>query len=156
MLNKLEQQNFIHCIKICRGAPSITHSMFVDDLMIFCRAFLQEGHHIMEAISRYSSWSGQAVNSSKSSLFSSRNVQHNVAVEIGSGLSITRHKLEGKYLGLPLYIPCSKRQAFQDINEKILKKIDGWKMTCLSQVGRCTLIKAVASALPTYCMSIFL
>lgn len=46
--------------------------------------------------------------------------------------------------------------AFQDIKDKILSKIAGWKAKCLSQAGRCTLIRAVANALPTYCMSTFL
>ena len=38
---------------------------------------------------------------------------------------------------------------------KKLSKIAGWKMCALSQAGRITLIKAVATAIPLYCMSTF-
>lgn len=38
----------------------------------------------------------------------------------------------------------------------MLSKVAGWKMRTLSQAGRTTLIKAVATAMPFYCMSTFL
>lgn len=38
----------------------------------------------------------------------------------------------------------------------MLQKIAGWKAKTLSQAGRTTLTKPVASALPQYCMSTFL
>lgn len=37
-----------------------------------------------------------------------------------------------------------------------MQKVAGWKMRTLSQAGRTTMIKAVALALPQYCMTTFL
>jgi hypothetical protein len=38
----------------------------------------------------------------------------------------------------------------------MLEKIEGWRAKTLSQVGRTVLIKAIASSIPSYTMSIFL
>jgi len=61
-----------------------------------------------------------------------------------------------KYLGMPTLIGRSKRQVFDFIQERILKKLKGWKEKHLSFAKRGTLIKAVAQAIPTYIMSGFL
>lgn len=64
--------------------------------------------------------------------------------------------MDNKYLCLPLFIGRSKHKAFEDVKNKVLSKVAGWKMRALSLVGRTTLIKAVATAMPLYSMSTFL
>ena len=61
-----------------------------------------------------------------------------------------------KYLGLPSLIGRSKKQVFNEIKERVGKKLSGWKEKLLSIGGREILIKAVAQALPTYTMGCFL
>ncbi|GAU28666.1 hypothetical protein TSUD_159480 [Trifolium subterraneum] len=61
-----------------------------------------------------------------------------------------------KYLGQPTVIGKSKTQVFNFIQDKIWKKLKGWKEKQLSFAGRGTLIKVVAQAIPTYLMSNFL
>jgi hypothetical protein len=55
-----------------------------------------------------------------------------------------------KYLGMPTNVGRSKSQVFQYIQDKVWKKLKGWKEKHLSFSGRSTLIKAVAQAIPTY------
>jgi hypothetical protein len=50
----------------------------------------------------------------------------------------------------------SKRQAFQSIVDKVLRRVEGLRAKTLSQAGRLTLIKSVAATLPSYAMSTFL
>ena len=60
-----------------------------------------------------------------------------------------------KYLGLPSFIGKGKKASFDNIKQRVWKKLQGWEGKLLSQVGREVLIKAVAQALPTYTMSCF-
>ena len=60
-----------------------------------------------------------------------------------------------KYLGLPSFIGRRKKESFDNIKQKVWKKLQGWEVKLLSQVGREILIKVVAQALPTYMMSCF-
>ena len=49
----------------------------------------------------------------------------------------------------------NKRSTFNDIKEKLGRKLSGWKEKMLSNVGKEILIKVVALAIPTYTMSCF-
>jgi len=37
LLKKAEARRDIHGVKVCRGAPILTHLLFVDDCFLFCR-----------------------------------------------------------------------------------------------------------------------
>ena len=60
-----------------------------------------------------------------------------------------------KYLGLPSFVGRNKKASFDNIKQRIWKKLQGWEGKLLSQAGREILIKAVAQTLPTYTMSCF-
>ena len=46
-----------------------------------------------------------------------------------------------KYLGLPPVIGRAKKKAFQEIKDRVWKKLQGWKEKLLSQAGREVLLK---------------
>jgi hypothetical protein len=50
----------------------------------------------------------------------------------------------------------SRMQAFEGIKGRIWNCLNNWKPKFLTQAGKEILIKAVAQAIPTYCMSVFL
>jgi hypothetical protein len=58
----------------------------------------------------------------------------------------------GKYLGVPILVDGRDKRAFDFILEKIRDKLAGWKVRTLSLAGRCTLIQAVTTAIPTHIM----
>jgi hypothetical protein len=59
------------------------------------------------------------------------------------------------YLGLPIVVGKSKRQAFNDILERVSKRLSNWKVKFLSKAGKEVLLKAVVQAIPTYSMGVF-
>lgn len=38
MLRKAEMRSAIHGLRICRGGPPISHLLFADDTLVFCKA----------------------------------------------------------------------------------------------------------------------
>lgn len=58
-------------------------------------------------------------------------------------------------LGLPSLVGKNKRNTFNEIKDKLRKKLAGWKEKLLSKAGREIIIKAMAQAIPTYTMSCF-
>lgn len=59
-----------------------------------------------------------------------------------------------KYLGLPLRACFKAKSIWNNIVEKIERRLAGWKMVYLSKGGN-TLIKSKLSNLPTYFLSLF-
>jgi hypothetical protein len=60
------------------------------------------------------------------------------------------------YLGLPALVGNSRMREFKNLRDKVDKRLSDWKTKFLSKAGKKVLIKAVAQAIPTYSMSIFL
>jgi len=60
------------------------------------------------------------------------------------------------YLGLPAFVGRSKQQVFKFIQDRVWKKLNGWKEKFLSTVGGEVLIKLVIQVIRTYVMSCFL
>ena len=52
-----------------------------------------------------------------------------------------------KYLGLPMPNGKSKVGTFKELQEKIAKRVMGWKEKYISKAGRAILIKTVAQAI---------
>jgi predicted PurR-regulated permease PerM len=61
-----------------------------------------------------------------------------------------------KHLGLSLIFGKSKIAAFSEVLDKVQEKIEGWFSKTLSQASKTVLVKVVASAIPSYTMSLFL
>ena len=155
LIRKAERDHLLRGVAICRGGPRISHLFFADDSVIFCRASISDCGVIQNLLSLYEKASGQKLNGEKTSIFFSKNTPQAKKSEILS-LFVTLPTTQfEKYLGLPPIMGRSKRQAFNDIKERIWKRLQGWKEKLLSQAGRETLIKAVVQAIPTYAMSCF-
>jgi hypothetical protein len=107
-------------------------------------------------INSYQQASGQLVNYNKSEIIFSKKVDHNIKEEIKNILPMQEVNHFSKYLGQPTFIGRAKSQVFSYILDRVGKKLKGWKEKNLSFAGRATLIKAVAQAIPTYLMSIYL
>ena len=62
---KAERRGEIHEYSLCRRGPKLTHLLFADDSLLFCRATMEECGKVLEILERYEEASGQKVNRSK-------------------------------------------------------------------------------------------
>ena len=142
-------------VAICRNSPKLSHLFFADDSLIFCKASLSECDALQHILLVYEQASGQQLNKAKTSLFFSRNTPEDIQKEIKHRFGAQVIKQHEKYLGLPSLVGRNKRNTFNEIKEKLRKKLAGWKEKMLSKASKEVLIKAVAQAIPTYTMSCF-
>lgn len=132
LMMRAEASAAIHGIKISRAAPPLSHLLFADDTMVFARATVAEFSAVVDILSKCSGWSGQTINLRKSLVFFSKNVALPTIELLLNQMGIDYAAQQGTYLGLPLILPRSKRQAHLELKRKLLKKVSGWKSKLLS------------------------
>ncbi|MCH79708.1 ribonuclease H protein, partial [Trifolium medium] len=156
LITRAQNNHSIHGVKIALGAPEISHLLFADDSLMFCRASTDEVSILSNIIHTYQGASGQPVNLNKSEMVFSKGTTEETKRDISRLLPMQILDHFSKYLGMPTFVGRSKARVFNYIQDKIWKKLKGWKERNLSFAGRGILIKVVAQAIPTYIMSSFL
>ena len=118
MLKREERVGHIKGVVVSRGALRISHLLFTDDNIVFCRAIVKECDRVIKVLEDYEGDSGQKLNKAKTSLFFSKNTNREVQEQIKEkfGAQIVQH--HEKYLGLPPLMKKSKRKAFNRIKDK--------------------------------------
>ena len=106
-------------IAICSGSPKFSHLFFANDSLIFCKASLKECASLQRVLEIYENASDQQLNRAKTSLYFSRNTPKEIKRRFEAQV-IKQHE---KYLGLPSFVGKNKRGTFNDIKEKIGKKL---------------------------------
>jgi hypothetical protein len=155
LLLKAEKREVNTGVPTSPKGPRLNHLFFADDSLLFCKANSVEWRGLLKILGVYEAGSGQKLNLSKTSIFFSRNtpMERKQEILLLSGLSeATRID---SYLSLPTIIGKSRCLAFQDIVERVSKRLSNWKVKFLSQAGKEVLLKAVVQAIPTYSMGVF-
>lgn len=114
IIKREEQRNKIHGIKISRSAPPITNLLFVDDVILFCRANSGDARAVHHCLQTYARWSGQVVNVGKSFIHFSNNMNPDQKEVMTNIFRLPPAQKAVKYLGLPLCMPKSKRQSMPE------------------------------------------
>ena len=120
-------------LKISRNSLAIHHLLFADDLLIFGKATPKEAHSIHDYLEKYCLWSEQSINSKKSSISFSKNTNPSTIALILNVLPYSLNPANTTYLGLPILFGNSKKDAFQNIIDRVNSKMDGWRARTLSQ-----------------------
>ena len=155
MLKQAENRGSINGVSVCRRAPRISHLLFADNSLVFCKANMTECSNIWKILQDFEMALGQKMNKDKTSLFFSKNTPTETQESIKELFGAQVIKQHEQYLGLPSLVGRGKKKAFNKIKDQVGKRIAGWKGKLLSSAGREALIKAVAQATPTYSMSYF-
>ena len=94
----------IRGVSICRNGPRLTHLLFADDSLIFCRAKENECQKLLEVLATYASASGQQINREITTLFFNKSISQALQNTIKAALGVLVIQQYEKYLGLPSFI----------------------------------------------------
>lgn len=145
-----QQHGLLKGVKPAPSAPSLTCSLYADDLIIMGEASVQEAQRLMHTLQVFSSVSGQKVGPEKSSVWFSKATPHECKVEIAKILNVTSQAMTGKYLGSPIL---DGRKAHEFLIDRVSDRLKMWKVKLLSQAARLVLIKATLQSLPVFYMA---
>ncbi|GJY49333.1 reverse transcriptase [Tanacetum coccineum] len=107
MIRKSVTQGHIHGVKVCRGAPAISHLFFADDSIFFLRASSADVINLKNILVRYCRSYGQIINYEKSEVSFSANVEPHVRTHIIESLEVREVTVQSKYLvaqAMPMYV----------------------------------------------------
>jgi hypothetical protein len=155
LLHKAEQRGVITRVPTSPKSPRLSHLFFADDSLLFCKANSVEWRRLMKILEVYEAGSRQKLNLNKISIFISRNTNNERKQEILLQSGLSEATRIDSYLGLPIVVGKSKGLAFNDIVERVSKRLSNWKVKFLSQAGKEVLLKVVVQTIPTYSMGVF-
>ena len=119
LIQKSARMGELKGLSISRNGPQLTHLLFADDSLLFCRATIEECRKIMEILEIYEEGSGQKVNKNKTAIFFSKSTPEGTKDEIKEALSLQEIVHYDKYLGLPSLVGGKKRESFNFIKQKV-------------------------------------
>ncbi|XP_074293086.1 uncharacterized protein LOC141619998 [Silene latifolia] len=133
----------------------LTHLLFADDLLMFCRGDVRSIMLILRALSTFSDASGLKVNADKSEVVFN-GVPEWLKADITHISGFQEGSLPFKYLGVPVQPGRLSRSDCYILIEKIVQKIRGIGARKMSYAGRLVLINSVLNTLHNNWSSIFL
>ena len=77
LLNHAENQGKITGTRVACACPSVSHLLFADDSLFFCKAEPRECEEVMKVVTKYGKASGQCINFHKSSLLFGKRIPAN-------------------------------------------------------------------------------
>lgn len=153
-IRKLVEQGKLELIKGSRNQAVPSHTLYADDIMVFCKAKASSIQALKDLFQRYAPISGQMVNPAKSSLYagSISNARiHQISAQIGFNIG----SLPFNYLGVPIFRGKPKAINLYPIADKIKSKLSAWKASLLSIDGRVQLVKSVIQGMLIHNISVY-
>ncbi|XP_010687394.1 uncharacterized protein LOC104901504 [Beta vulgaris subsp. vulgaris] len=153
-LKHLKDNKKFHYHPKC-GRFHITHMMFADDLLMFCRGDLTSIHEMFLAFRMFSQASGLEANLHKSNIYMG-GVSEDVVAMVQSTTKIPIGELPFRYLGVPLSTKKLSYNTCKPLVEKIMARTQSWAAKLLSYAGRAQLVKSVLLSMQIFWCQIFM
>ncbi|XP_057803315.1 uncharacterized protein LOC131018618 [Salvia miltiorrhiza] len=145
----------LHPMKYNRRQSFPTHLLYADDILVFCKASVQNAKTLKKILDFYSSISGQQVSLAKSHVFYANKVDLRLQRKINRQLGFAIGTMPFTYLGVPIFVGRVKASYLRAIHDRIAAKFSRWKGLQLSMAGRLCLIKSVIQSSATHSMLVY-
>ena len=142
-------------IRLTKNGLPLSHLFFADDLILFAEIGVDQVEVINECLSIFCDVSGQKVSMSKSRVFFSHNVNHNIKSQLSEFLGFSMAANLGKYLGVPLHHERVRNEHYQLVVDKVKQRLANWRGNSLSLAGRNTFDKICGYGNPELCNANF-
>ena len=123
MLRQVERGEIPRGISVGKLAPLVSHLLFADDCIVFCKASIEERNKVTKILEVYERESGQKLNREKTSLFFSKNTNEEVKDGVRDMFGAQIIHQHERYLGLPLLVGRGKKKAFHRILYQVGRKV---------------------------------
>ena len=120
-----ENQRKITGMRVSRASPPLSHLLFVDDSLFFCKAEPRECDEIMKALGTYGKASEQCINFEKSSLLFGKRILEHVKETLRTSTGIENEGGIVSYLGILEDISGSNIRLFAFLNERLQNRVNG-------------------------------
>lgn len=117
-----QKDKLIHCIKIARSAPSLSHLFFADDALFFFKAIPHVHWKFKDILSSFCEKYGEMINFEKSTILFTPNTPRRFISLMRKPLGMRNSNTVGKYLGCPIQVDRRNTTAFQSIVTNIQAK----------------------------------
>jgi hypothetical protein len=123
LIRQAELDGHISGVATYRRGLKVSHLLFADDSLLFCKATISNSTKIMEILSLYEHSLGQKINREKSAIFFSSNTPQPTRDVIYQFEGTHASNQFWKYLGLPALVGRGKRAMFSEIKERVTKRL---------------------------------
>eukprot|EP00253_Pinus_taeda_P004040 PITA_04040 len=143
-------------IKIEQGAKNINHSQFADDTLLIGGASTTIARRFRKLLDQFMDYSGGKVNEAKSCIYgwnTTNQTIHSIASIFGVPSRLIWNRFS--YLGMPVSLGPLKADTWNEILDKIERKVQQWGTMWLNLAGRLILLKSGITSLPIYRFSLY-
>ncbi|CAB4304493.1 unnamed protein product [Prunus armeniaca] len=135
LIQQAKQLGRIRGGKVAAEAPVVSHLFFADDSLIFLEAKREVFEEVKGIFATYKKASGQKINLDKSAVSFSSNVTVEIINAARNILQVPVVACHERYLGLPTVVGRNRRSLFLTIQERVKRKVQGWKEKNLSNAS---------------------
>eukprot|EP00253_Pinus_taeda_P013489 PITA_13489 len=143
-------------IKIEQGTKNINHSQFANDTLLIGGASITIARRFKKILDQFMDYSGGKVNQIKSCIYgwnTPNHTIHSIASIFGVSCKLVWNHFS--YLGMPVSLGSLKADTWNEILDKIKRKVQQWGTMWLNPARRLVLLKSGIASLPIYRFSLY-